>query len=63
MNIVFIGFRDKRTYNNSIPGVTLGKTYTIVGFDLDGDAYFIDDDGENNFSASQNGDGIFYVTE
>lgn len=33
--------------------VTVGKEYTIAGEDQDGDVYFIDDAGEQNFAMCQ----------
>ncbi len=42
-----------------VPDVTVGKIYTIAGKDVDGEIYFYDDSGEENFSAADDGDGVF----
>lgn len=39
--------------------VTVGKRYTIEAIDEDGEPYFIDDAGERNWSASEDGSGSF----
>lgn len=47
--------------------VTMGETYTIAGIDDDGEEYFIDDAGEQNYAASTGssdglpGDGVYEV--
>jgi hypothetical protein len=35
--------------------VTEGKTYEVVGIDSDGDEFFIDDAGDENFAVSRHG--------
>lgn len=35
---------------SAFPDITEGTVYEIVGIDADGDVYFIDDIGEQNFS-------------
>ena len=35
--------------------VTVGQTYEIVGFNHDGDEYFIDDVGDKNYAVAFNG--------
>lgn len=40
----------------SIVDVTIGKHYTIVGVDADGDEWFIDDVGDKDFAACERSD-------
>lgn len=53
--------------NHTLEDVTWGKEYTIEGHDDDGEEYFIDDAGEQNYAASTGasngipGDGVYDV--
>lgn len=57
-----IGFRFKPTQPLPSGDTTIGKEYVIAGRDSDGDDYFVDDSGEQNFSMSAGG-GLLWLAD
>lgn len=47
--------------NDELIDITVGKEYTIIGFDEDGDLFFIDDVGEADYAAISD-DGVLDMT-